>query len=520
MEILINGIDVTGLCLSFSKYEETESLIGNTVSTQIKLTMRNKDNQLSDMLDYPFVIDGKTYLIYEKPERWTKTISFTLYDLMILGNKAYKTTLSYPCTVSDQLDEISSLMGVDIDKTTLPSDLLQKQVAWYDNTIIIRNYLGWIAECAGTNVYIENDKIIFRKIALQTHETIISTDYELNDFITFSRVCLDDGVQNPISAGDETGNTLYISKENSYIDQTDVDRIYGLYNGLSFWSFKKFKSFEINEYHFSDLVQYHDITILPISIKTTISGGEAKNIIEMSCNINLKNDDSIIVHDDPNTRIRRVQTSINQLEKSYSVLAQDVEDNSEKIGELELTTEGFKVSISETETKVEEIEKRVTVTSISSQYGISSDKEIAPTSWLDDRPDISEGQYLWMREKYLYSDNTIKYDGIRMISAENGQDAVLLQILSSNGHMFKNTSLSTTLTVEILVAGLRIASSRDMYTYFGGSAKIVWQQKQHGETEYSDIDSNDPRLSDNGFIFTLNAEDFKYETVYNCSLDY
>lgn len=112
------------------------------------------------------------------------------------------------------------------------------------------------------------------------------------------------------------------------------------------------------------------------------------------------------------------------------------------------------------------------------------------------------------------------YTFTRVYDGTNGQDAVLLQILSSNGHMFKNTSLSTTLTVEILVAGLRLTSSREMYTYFGGNAQIVWQQKQQGETEYTDIDSNDSRLSDNGFIFTLNAEDLKYETVYSCYLDY
>ena len=58
-----------------------------------------------------------------------------------------------------------------------------------------------------------------------------------------------------------------------------------------------------------------------------------------------------------------------------------------------------------------------------------------------------------------------------------------------------------------------------MYLYFGGNAKIIWQQKKRGETVYTDVDPNDPRISDNGFIFTIGTSDLKLETVYSCLLD-
>ena len=105
-------------------------------------------------------------------------------------------------------------------------------------------------------------------------------------------------------------------------------------------------------------------------------------------------------------------------------------------------------------------------------------------------------------------------------TGEKGEDSILLQIVSSNGQMFKNSSLSTTLTVEIIVGSLRINSSREMYETFGDAAKIIWQEKKFGETEFTDISSTDSRISDNGFIFTINAEDVTLQTVYNCFLDY
>ena len=105
------------------------------------------------------------------------------------------------------------------------------------------------------------------------------------------------------------------------------------------------------------------------------------------------------------------------------------------------------------------------------------------------------------------------------ITGAKGSDAIMLNVISSNGHMFKNSSISTTLTVEILFGNVMITSSDAMYLYFGGGARLIWQQKQRGETKYTEVDPNDPRFSDNGFIFTISPDDLQLDTVYNCLLD-
>lgn len=160
-------------------------------------------------------------------------------------------------------------------------------------------------------------------------------------------------------------------------------------------------------------------------------------------------------------------------------------------------------------------------------YALSSDLNTAPEDgWSKDVPVKSFGQYIWRKDQLVYGDGSKEWlepvviSGSDGLKGDDGSDAILLQVLSSNGNMFKNSVLSTTLTVEILVGGLRITSSRDMYLYFGGNAQIEWQQKKFGETSFSPIDETDPRISDNGFIFTINAEDVKLQTVYNCILNY
>lgn len=334
-KVYINNVDITDMITSFEVYEEMDKdlIIGSSVSTQIKLKLKNRDNQLEGMLDHPFLIGDKTYLVYDKPEKWTNSVSVTLYDQMILSNVPYDTRLVYPATISNQLDEMSQIIGIMIDKTTLSSQLLSKEVNWYDNTMIIRNYLGFIAQCDGKNAFIENDRIVFRSLAFATHDTDFCSDYELNELMTFSRVCYDDGL-NILSKGDKTGKTLYVSSNNLYIEQSDIDRIYSLYNGLYFYSFKKFKCKDMG-IKLTDLLSYGDITVMPLSIKRKVYGGEASDAIEMSADITIKNMDSVIIHDDPLSRIKHIQTIVNQNEAELHIVANEQENIKNDVGNIE-----------------------------------------------------------------------------------------------------------------------------------------------------------------------------------------
>lgn len=355
--ITVNNVDITNLVTSFEVYEEMDKdlIIGSAISTQIKLKLRNRDNQLEGLLDYPFIIDNKTYLVFEKPEKWTKSVSLTLYDKMILTNVAYDTKLEYPVALSDQLDEISQIIGIAIDKATLSSQLLSKEVNWYDNTIIIRNYIGFIAQCDGKNAFIENDKIVFKGLTEQSHTTDFCSDYELNELITFSRVCFDDGL-NILAKGDDTDKTLYVSSNNSYIEQSDIDRIYSMYNGLSFYSFKKFKCKDVG-IKLTDLLSYGDITIMPLSIKRRVYGGEAKDSVELSGDITIKNADSVIVKENASLKIKRIQTIVDQNKQTLQIVAKKQDELGSQQAEFKLSLDEIKETVKKTDENVEMIFK-------------------------------------------------------------------------------------------------------------------------------------------------------------------
>lgn len=168
-------------------------------------------------------------------------------------------------------------------------------------------------------------------------------------------------------------------------------------------------------------------------------------------------------------------------------------------------------------------------TTVEEFYQSLSPTELSGGSWVTSQPAWTNGKYIWRRTIITYGDGSIVYtpseEGVCITGntgaqGEAGKDSIFLQILSSNGNMFKNSSLSTTLTVTIIVGNNNITSSRDMYQNFGQQARIEWEQKRFGEESFTLVDSTDGRLSDNGFILTLNPKDVYTQTVFNCKLLY
>lgn len=693
-KVIVNNIDISSRVTSMEYYDEMDKdlLIGSAVSTQVKLKIRNNDRLLDNQLDYLFKIGDKSYVVFEKPEKWTELLNLTLYDLMILSNVPYQTKLSYPTTVEKQLDEMGTMMRVTIDKTTLSADVLNKNVDWYDNTMIIRNYLGFIAQADGKNCFIEKDKVVFKRIAGNKHQLDFCSDFKINELLTFSRVCYDNGLE-ILSAGTESGKTMYVSPNNDYIEQSDINRIYQMYNGLSFYSFKKFNTKDNGSINLTDLMTYHELILMPLSIKCKVYGGEAKNALNMSGDISIKNVDSVVVKNNPTIKIKRIQTIVDKNKQTLEILAQDIKDGLGRITQLELSVDEIKMSVKNTEEKVEEVRLKPTITintlfpeqqvyspksntftpDWSKQHqvltpevrvmGIVQTLEPSKLYWskkngvLGANEVISDG-ILTISENLLKSEKTATYvvtydyeqdksvsadvsfslvqdgkdgegvdgkdayscsisatgssfvsqdgttyepkqitltpqfqncgfdlwqyssdglnwknvvsekdgftintdnsltlsndtpllsdyqkslnikllsnqldvvstytilklkDGSKGDKGDKGQDAITLHILSSNGSIFKNSSLSTTLSVTIVVGGASICSSREMYEIFGENAKIIWEQKRFGEETFTKIDSADSRLSDNGFILTLSSNDVYTQTTFTCSLDY
>jgi hypothetical protein len=122
------------------------------------------------------------------------------------------------------------------------------------------------------------------------------------------------------------------------------------------------------------------------------------------------------------------------------------------------------------------------------------------------------------------SDNPADYAGkwVKVVGAtgKDGADAVVLNVSSVNGNMFKNTGISTILTVSISVGGSILDTAEKMHAVFGTEAYLQWQVKNVGELEFTNVPLTDTRLSDEGFLFAVSAADVNNKSTFKCELYY
>ena len=414
-------VEITDLVVSFnsSNSMQEDRLLGNTPSMMLDLDLNNTDGVLSDCAGNTFLIDLKEadstgiptqeFIVQEAPEKYTKKLSLNLYDVMIKFNKPYKSSLTYEKdkypTISQQLDEMSNLAGVRIDKTGLSNTVLNKKAQWIDTTIIMRDYLGWIAELSGTNALInESNTLIFRNLFATNHDIEFTSDFEKTDLITISRVAYDDGV-NLIASGNDTGKTIYIDANNSYCDsQTYTDAILAKYNGQSFYGMSSLKTFGKDTIKLGDTATYDGNKCIVLSIKRKYVG--TQSVVELDGEVALKNVDSVVTKVSDKVRIKRLQVKVDQDANKLEIVAKNLEDAKGDVGNLQVETNKIK-------TQVENISAG-TVSGTKQYYlqTVSADKPSKTDSaWTTTKPTSIAGQHMWyMLADVLANGSEIKHD--------------------------------------------------------------------------------------------------------------
>lgn len=107
----------------------------------------------------------------------------------------------------------------------------------------------------------------------------------------------------------------------------------------------------------------------------------------------------------------------------------------------------------------------------------------------------------------------------RMNSGEfKGEDAVLLRIESSRGTVFKNNMVTTVLSAVIYQGSKRITDITALRGSFGNNAYLQWKWQRLDDETFGVISSSDARLGNNGFTFTLSADDVDTKVTFMCEL--
>ena len=165
-----------------------------------------------------------------------KLLNFNFnYDASELINS--KAELEEDCYLSDIWKDMCDKANVEYDETyVFENDII---VNWYDNRVQARRYLSYIAELQSGYAYIkENGKQSFKKQNRPSVKTIDAdecSDLIIGERKKITRVVYDGGAFK-WEFGDETGETLYLQKDNVYITSEQiVENIYNNIKDLEFY---------------------------------------------------------------------------------------------------------------------------------------------------------------------------------------------------------------------------------------------------------------------------------------------
>lgn len=271
-----------------------------------------------------------------KATDYMKKFEDTIYD---------GSNLIYPATMLEVIQDICNKVGVELGSTSFIN--FDKKIAVYDNTVSARIYIGYIAEQAGGFAYIGRDgKLYIKKFGQDSINFNIELfqNYTWGDKFKISKVSYEDGIQN-YKFGTETDDTLYIDQNNMYIvDSNQVEKIYSQVKELEMYSFE-------GETIIDPAYDIGDILI--IDNKPIIYQGELTYAGKFKANIKSKiqaktEQESMQTKESTKTKLRRVQSQIDQENLKITQQANLITEHEEKLTKHEQDIDSIKQNVSNT----------------------------------------------------------------------------------------------------------------------------------------------------------------------------
>lgn len=113
--------------------------------------------------------------------------------------------------------------------------------------------------------------------------------------------------------------------------------------------------------------------------------------------------------------------------------------------------------------------------------------------------------------------NTAKQNADKAIAET--KDLVTLRIDSSRGTVFKNSEVSTVLTVRCYKRGQELTTLTALrQAMLDATARIRWYVLREGDTDWVSLADSDPMLSNDGFTLTVKPDDVSVKCTFKAEI--
>ena len=368
-DVLINPDYYKSLTNTHNLFNESFALgstASNTIELELDILATSTTPQIVKITDNE---QNFAILIVDKVEDVDKdTKKYKLTDKLVDLNYYYDASEFInqnggSALTSELLNDMCSKIGLEVDENI--NWINDISVTWYDNTILAREYAGFIAEInAGYIFILPNGKLTIKQHKMTSKYTI---NVEECDDITvgerhyITKVVYDNGTVK-YEAGTDEGNTLYLNTENVFIiSQEQINNIYNSINGFEFYSVES-KNCPINkDIKAGDVItfvdgenQYPTIATIDMEYNVGWIGGYSLNI-----NTERQEETSLIGN---NTKIKGIISRLNRDEAKLEVIATQTDNNTEEIGNLQVGFDEIKTEVSKITNLIKETQPNSNLT--------------------------------------------------------------------------------------------------------------------------------------------------------------
>ena len=253
-----------------------------------------------------------------------KLLNFNFdYDASELINS--KAELGEDCYLSDIWKDMCLQAGVEYDETyVFENDIV---VNWYDSRVKARRYLSYIAELqSGYACILENGKQSFKKQNRSSVKTIDAD--ECSDLIVgekkkITRVVYDGGAFK-WEFGDETGETLYLQKDNVFIvNEGIVENIYNNIKDFEFYIIDVPQAPMDSTIKAGDVITFDDNGVMyPTIAQYTMSyAGGWVGSYKISVNTERQQETQVSRVAD---NVKNLQVDVNRLDNEFGVVSDEI----------------------------------------------------------------------------------------------------------------------------------------------------------------------------------------------------
>lgn len=351
-------------------FESDSFSLGSTITSEVKIEV---DNDILDevgnfneiFLQTNLLIDEDndtyetvpigSYIVKTKDTSAKEYTKLTLYDYMDKLNVTFDASNIVPCTRYELLKAICDYCNLELyNETILNGDVI---VNVYDNTLLAKTYVSFIAERAGGFAKVIRDKLYIKNFnELDEHilPSELGGEHITNELKTITKVVYENGIQK-FEKGTDDGETIYLSQESPFFcTQVEVDNIYEKLNGL------KFQSLDVKIWgnpaiDTGDKIKYKDIVSFAQKDWSWGNGfyGSYKTTLNKVDKV------STVSKVSANNKIKSIKSNINEIEGKIGIIAEVVDENTEQVSNLSLEVDNISSSVSSVEKKVEKVEQSV-----------------------------------------------------------------------------------------------------------------------------------------------------------------